>query len=128
MKKLTTKWFKKWSTKAGLANPNLLEAITNLEKGLSTSSLGANLYKIRVNRSGSGKRSSYRTIIVYKQNDRAIFLYGFGKNEKGNITSDELYFFKKLGRDFLDYRNHQLTRALKEKVLFDLEEKNERND
>ena len=85
MKKLSIKWFHKWSKKAKLENDDLLEAITNLEKGLSTSDLGNYLFKIRVKRENSGKSSGFRTIGVYKKDDRAIFVYGIGKNEKKNI-------------------------------------------
>jgi hypothetical protein len=36
MKRLSTKWFQKWSKKAKLSNQNLLDAINALEAGLST--------------------------------------------------------------------------------------------
>ena len=35
MGKLITKWFSKWSRKAGLTNSAILESLGNLEKGLS---------------------------------------------------------------------------------------------
>ena len=89
MRKLSTKWFKKWSKKAKLSNENMLKTIEDLKSGLSTADLGSNLYKVRVKREHSGKSSGFRTIIVYKENDRAIFLYGFGKNEKDNIDKTE---------------------------------------
>ena len=122
MKKLSTKWFKKWSKKIDLNNHELLESIKDLEAGLSTADLGSNLYKVRVKREHSGKSSGFRTIIVYKRNDRAIFLYGFGKNEKENIDQKELRYFKKLGRDLLALSLDQLKQSLEQKVLFDLEE------
>lgn len=101
---------------------NLLKAIYNLEKGLSTANLEGNLFKVRVMREGIGKSSGYRTIIVFRRDDRAIFLYGFGKNERGNIDKSELNYFKKLGRDLLALNSSQLLKAIKEKVLFDLED------
>lgn len=48
MKKLCTKWFNKWAKKAKLDSESLLEAVGNLEKGLSVADLGGNLYKVRV--------------------------------------------------------------------------------
>ena len=121
MKKLTTKWFRKWSRKANLDDENLLKAVSNLEKGLSTANLGSHLFKVRVMREGRGKRSGYRTIIVFRKDDRAIFLYGFGKSERGNIDKSELNYFKKLGRDLLALNSSQLLKAIKDKVLYDLE-------
>jgi hypothetical protein len=43
--------------------------------------LGGGLVKQRIARPGQGKRGGYRTILAYRQNDRAIFLFGFAKNE-----------------------------------------------
>ena len=121
MKKLSTKWFKKWSKKANLSNQNMLDAIKNLETGLSTADLGNHLYKVRIKRAHSGKSSGFRTIIVYKEKDRAIFLYGFGKNEKANIDKAELRYFKKLGNDLLVLTFDQLKQSIEQKILFDLE-------
>lgn len=121
MKNLCTKWFNKWAKKAKLSNESLLEAIDNLEKGLSAADLGSNLYKVRVQRSGKGKSSGFRTIIVYRSNEKAIFLYGFGKNEKSNINKTELKYFKKLGNDLLALNTEQIADSLKKQILFDLE-------
>lgn len=121
MKKLSIKWFNKWSKKAKFANEDLLKAITNLENGLSTSNLGKYLFKIRVKRENSGKSSGFRTIVVYKRNDRAIFVYGFGKNEKENISKTELQYFKKLADDLMALNSEQIEQFIEQKVLFDLE-------
>ncbi len=121
MKKLSTKWFRKWAKNANLNNETLLEAINNLEEGLSSSGLGNHLYKVRIKREHRGKRSGFRTIIVYKENDRAIFLYGFGKNEKENIDKVELQYFKKLGNDLIGLTTDQLKRSVMQEILFDLE-------
>jgi len=122
MKKLCTKWFKKWAKKMNLENHHLTEAVNNLEKGLSVADLGSNLFKIRVKRAGQGKSSGFRTIIAYRKEDKAIFLYGFGKNERSNISKSELHYFKKLGSDLLDIHVCQIEKLKEKKVLFDLEE------
>ncbi len=62
MKKLSTKW----SKKAKLSNQNLLDAINDLETGLSTADLGNHLFKVRIKREHSGKSSGFRTIILLK--------------------------------------------------------------
>ena len=121
MKRLCTKWFKKWAKKVKLSNDHLIEAIDNLEKGLSVADLGSNLFKIRVKRAGQGKSSGFRTIIAYKKDDKAIFIYGFGKNEKSNIDKAESHYFKKLGTDLLGIDARQIEDLRKKQVLFDLE-------
>ena len=120
MKILTTKWFKKWSAKAKLNQEGLLAAIKNLENGLSSSNLGDHLFKIRVKREHSGKSSGFRTIVAYKKGDTAIFLYGFGKNERDNINSVELRYFKKLGNDLLALNELQLQQFIAQEILFNL--------
>ncbi len=122
MKKLSTKWFKKWSKKVNLSNENMLDAVENLKNCLSTAELGGNLFKIRVKASNKGKSASFRTIVIYKKEDRAIFLYGFAKNEKSNINKSELQYFKKLGNDLLSLDFEQLQRSIEQQILFDLEE------
>jgi len=121
MKKLSTKWFKKWSKKAKLSNQNLLDAIGALETGLSTADLGNHLFKVRIKREHSGKSSGFRTIILFKADDRAIFLFGFGKNEKENIDKNELQYFKILGNDLLSLNYKELEEAISKKILFNLE-------
>ncbi len=122
MKKLTTKWFRKWSRKANLSNEILIKSISDLENGISTADLGSHLFKLRVKRKGGGKRSGFRTIVVFKKGDRAIFLYGFGKNERENIDQNELNFFKRLGSDLLNLNDSQLCKAINDKILCDLED------
>ena len=80
------------------------------------------IIKVRVKRKHSGKSSGYRTIIAYKEGDIAIFLFGFGKNEKDNIDKNELQSFKKLADDFLSLNSKQLEKAILREVLFDLED------
>lgn len=121
MKTLSTKWFKKWAKKSKLKDKSLLDAVKNLQDGLSTADLGSNLFKVRVKREHSGKSSRFRTIVVYKEDDRAIFLYGFGKNEKDNISKTELIYFKKLGNDFLPLTPEQIEQLIDEKSLFNIE-------
>jgi hypothetical protein len=121
MDKLTTKWFNKWAKKSKLKDKDLLETIENLKDGLSTADLGSNLFKVRVKRENSGKSSGFRTIVVYKESERAIFLYGFGKNEKENITKTELLYFKKLGNDFLALSPNEIKQLIENMSLFNVE-------
>ena len=116
-----TKWFKKWSRKSNLKDQDLIEAVANMKAGLSCSDLGNHLFKIRVRKPHSGKSSGFRTIVVYRENDRVIFLYGFGKNERDNINATELQQFKKLGNDLLALDKDKLKHFVDKKILFDIE-------
>lgn len=95
MKRFTTKWFNRWAKKSKINDQDLFDTLDNLKNGLSTADLGSNVFKVRVKRQHGGKSSGFRTIVVYKENEIAIFLYGFGKNEKENLSKTELLYFKK---------------------------------
>ncbi len=122
MNKLKTKWFSKWASKNKLSSKSLCEAIKNVENELSSVDLGANLFKVRVAREGSGKRSGFRTLLVYRENDRAIFLYGFAKNEQENINGSELAEFKEVGKNLLSLTEVQLQIVVENEELFKIEE------
>ena len=42
------------------------------------------------------------TIIAYRAAQRAVFLYGFGKNERDNVADDELARWRIAGRVVLE--------------------------
>ena len=67
MYKLVTKFVKKWMRREHITDAMLLQALRNLEVGLSSANLGSSLFKVRVARKGQGKSSGYRTLIVYRQ-------------------------------------------------------------
>ena len=122
MKKLKTKWFTKWAKKNDIADQHLNEAVQNIESELSAVNLGANIYKVRISRKGSGKSGGFRTILVFKASERAVFLFGFAKNEQDNISKTELAMFKKLGKDLLLLNQQELKTAIKSNALQEIEE------
>ena len=71
------KAFHKWATKEGLNNKALLEAVTEIEKGLIDANLGGHLYKQRVAVGGKGKSGGVRILLAYKPADKVFFIYGF---------------------------------------------------
>ncbi|HWU50940.1 MAG TPA: type II toxin-antitoxin system RelE/ParE family toxin [Asticcacaulis sp.] len=83
-------WFEKFARKEKIEDATLVEAIRNAEKGLIDADLGGGVIKQRVARPGAGKSGGYRTIIFYKAQDRAVFVYGFAKNDRANLEPDEL--------------------------------------
>ena len=48
-----------------------------MEDGLIDAKLGGHVVKKRVALSGHGKRGSARSLVVYQQNKKAFFVYGF---------------------------------------------------
>lgn len=122
MKKLKTKWFHKWAKKQKLSNDRLLSAIENMQNNLSSVNLGGGLYKVRVSLEHSGKSSAFRTIVVYKEDDRAVMVYGFMKKEQDNLSASEVKSFKVLSKDILALRDEALTNAIANKVFIEIGE------
>lgn len=109
---LKTKWFSKWASKNSLSDSDLKAAITDLIEDKGVSSLGGNLYKIRVSREHEGKSGGYRTLIAYKKDERAIFLFAFAKNEKDNLDRSELSALKKLAGDYISLDSEEIKRQI----------------
>ncbi len=88
-----------------------------MEGGLVDALLGGELVKKRVARMGSGKSGGSRTVIVWRQGDRAFFLHVFGKNEKANVSPRELKTLKALGKAMMAMELAAIEAALKENAL-----------
>jgi len=122
MFKLKTKWVDRWAKKSDILDANLLKAVDNLENNLSAANLGGGLYKVRVATKNRGKSGGFRTLIVYKYNKIAVVVYGFAKNEKDNLTKEELSAFKALAKDILKQTNQQIKTAIKNGVFIPIKE------
>lgn len=101
-------WFERFARKQRISNQALRDAITRAENGLIDADLGGGVIKQRVAREGQGKSGGYRTIILYRTQDRAFFVYGFAKNDVANIDDDDVLLFKKAAIHVLDLRDDQL--------------------
>ena len=112
MQKLMTKQFSKWASNQNIALNELFEAIEEVESGKFDANLGGHLYKKRIRFDGQGKSGSGRTIICYKKGNRAIFIHGFAKNEKSNLSKKELNAFKEFSKILLGFSEKEITLAV----------------
>jgi len=97
MRVFLTKWMARFVRREGIASSNLCEAIARAERGLIDADLGGGLIKQRAARAGKGRSGGYRTSIAYRRGDRAFFILGFAKNERANISPDELRTAREIG-------------------------------
>ena len=51
-------------------------------------------------------------MIAYRRGDRAVFLYGFAKNERANLDDDELINWQRVGRGYLGLDDDELNAAV----------------
>jgi hypothetical protein len=71
-----------------------------------------------VARGGEGKSGGYRTLIFFRHAQRAIFAFGFAKNDKANLTAAELKVYKKAAKIVLALSLEQIAVEVEEKRLF----------
>ena len=86
---LKRKDFARWQASEKLSDAALCKAVQEMESGLIDADLGGFLYKKRVARPGGGKSGGYRTLLSARIGSRYVFLHGFPKSDKANITQDE---------------------------------------
>jgi hypothetical protein len=110
------KEFNKWAKKESLSDALLLAALDEMGRGLVEADLGGNVFKKRVSL-GQGKSGGDRTLLAYKKDDRAFFIFGFAKNARANIKDSELRSLKLYAKILLNYSEKELTKAIKEKAL-----------
>jgi hypothetical protein len=120
MKKLMTKHFSKWAAKRKIPKRELANALAELVAGNFEANLGGNLYKKRIHFEGQGKSGGGRTILCYRKDDRAIFVHGFAKNEKSNLSKKELVAFKELSKILLKLSPEEIEIAIKNKYLLEV--------
>lgn len=114
MRIFKTRWFARFARKARLSDKMLANAIREVEKGLVDGKIGRGLVKKRVARPGEGKRGGYRTIIVYRAGSRSVFVYGFPKNAKADLSPLERDVYQKLAHLYMGFSDADMARALKE--------------
>lgn len=109
---LKNKAFHHWTKKLRINDSVLINAIEEIKTGLYEANLGGYIYKKRIALSGRGKRGGARTIVAFKLIDRAIFIYGYAKNERPNITTSEEEALKTLAKSYMDLSENQLHQAI----------------
>jgi len=121
-----TRTFSRWMQKAGLVDDALYQAVCEMAEGLVDADLGGNIVKKRVALPGRGKRGGARTIVATNLDDRWFFVYGFGKNERANITKDELKVLREVAKELLGFDQQQIAKALSSNEIVEVLHVNKR--
>lgn len=114
MRVFKTRDFARFARKESIVDERLCEAIQRAERGLIDADLGGGVIKQRVARPGKGRSGGYRTLIAYRTEARAVFVYGFAKSAKDNVSPAELAALRRLATEYLGYDRKQVETHLKD--------------
>lgn len=113
MRVFKTRSFYRWAKEQKLKDEVLKKAVQEIEEGLYEANLGGSVYKKRISIGNRGKSSGSRTLVAFKLNNKAFFIYGFAKNKRSNITLKEELALKMLAKLYFTYDEKQIDRAIK---------------
>jgi len=113
--------FARWQVGEKLPDTALCRTIKEIERGSVGADLGGLLYKKRVARRGGGKSGGYRVLLSARIGARYVFLHGFPKSDKANITQDEKKALQYAGKIFLCLSEDALAKALRAGVLLEVQ-------
>lgn len=122
MRVLKTEDFCEWAASEQLADKQLLDVVNDMEKGLAGTALGSSIYKKRMPLPGRGKQGGARTLIAYRAGTFAVFLVGFSKGERANVSRKELAALRQIAKEMLAYSEHGWERAIRSGTLIEVME------
>ena len=103
--------------KTKLSDRTLCQAVEEMARGLIDADLGGGIVKKRVGLAGRGKRGGARTLVATNKGNRWFFVFGFEKNERANISDEELEALQDVAADLLARTARQLNEAIEDDSL-----------
>ena len=125
MRIFKTKSLAKFAKQNGIKDGSLVEAIERAARGLIDADLGGRIIKQRVARPGQGKRGGFRMLIGIRP-DRAVFLFGFAKNERENIDDDQIKTLREIAMSWFIADDARIAKALKDGILIEVDDDSKR--
>ncbi len=112
-----TRHFSRWMRKTELTDGALLAAVDEMLQGLIDADLGGGIVKKRIGLAGRGKRGGARTLVATNKGNRWFFVYGFEKNNRTNVSDDELEALQDIAKQLLTISGHALDIAVQDGSL-----------
>lgn len=98
MQVYVTREFSKFAKSESIDDQTLCAAVDRAEAGLVDANLAGPIIKQRVARGGQGASRGFRTILVYQPGQLALFVHGFAKSTKANLSTAEQDEYAEFGR------------------------------
>ncbi len=112
MRAFKNAWFARFARRSQISDEQLKVALAQASRGLIDADLGGGVIKQRIARPGEGKSGGYRTIVLYRQGERAFFVYGYAKSCEANIRQADLLQFRKMATLVQSLSDEDLALAL----------------
>ena len=112
-----TRHFKRWMRKTELTDVALCGAVAEMAQGLIDAELGGGVVKKRIGTAGRGRSSGVRTLVATNKGNRWFFVFGFEKNDRANISSDELEALQTIAAELLALSGRELGQAVEDTTL-----------
>ena len=113
MRIFKNKKFARFASSEGISDARLCLVVRDADSGKIDADYGGGVIKQRISRPGQGKSGGYRSIILYRQGDKAFFVYGFPKNERDSIDKVEERAFKELAKITFAFSDEELYMLVK---------------
>jgi hypothetical protein len=112
--------FADWAANNDVTDAMLLKVAKEIEAGLVDARLGGFLLKKRMAAPGRGKRGGYRVILAHRQADRLIFLYGYAKNQREDITKVEMMALQQFAAVVMRADNNRLNDMIAKSTISEI--------
>ncbi|MGA3371410.1 MAG: type II toxin-antitoxin system RelE/ParE family toxin [Terracidiphilus sp.] len=106
------KSFARFAKRARIPDADLWRAARLVNEGQIDADLGGGVIKQRIARAGEGKSGGSRSIILFKKDERAVFIYGFEKKDITNIGQSDLVAFRKLAEVILSCTDAEIAQRV----------------
>jgi len=120
LKVLSTKSFSRFARRENISDTQLIKTIERANQGLIDADLGGFVIKQRIPRTGQGRSGGFRSIIAFRKESLAFFIYGFSKGDKDNVSVEELKNLKEAAKVLMKLKNRQLEKAIEKGTLIEV--------
>lgn len=110
--------FHQWAKSEGISDKLLKNAVDEMKNGLYDANIGSSLYKKRIALPSRDKSGGYRTLLAFRKQERAVFIYGFSKNDRDNIDKKEEKIYRQLAKDFIEMQEDIVENMIRNNKLF----------
>lgn len=109
--------FARFARRQRISDKALCEAIERAERGLIDADLGGGVIKQRIARPNEGRSGGFRSLILFRVAQRAIFAFGFAKNQRDNISDDNLKALKLVAKTLLELDDERFQELVEKEEL-----------